>query len=140
MQALQKKVAETDNIVPVMSAVIKEVTGGENAEGITYTQNNEEKNIAVDGVFCAIGSVPNTQALEGVCELDESGYVKAGESLTVAELIDFCDSSPNISKYQAPRYYRFVNDLPQTATGKKQHFVIKKQAAEDLKNGLLLKK
>ena len=78
-KALQKKVAETDNIVPVMSAVIKEVTGGENAEGITYTQNNEEKNIAVDGVFCAIGSVPNTQALEGVCELDESGYVKAGE-------------------------------------------------------------
>ena len=72
-KALQKKVAETDNIVPVMSAVIKEVTGGENAEGVTYTQNDEEKNIAVDGVFCAIGSVPNTQALEGVCELDESG-------------------------------------------------------------------
>lgn len=66
--------------------------------------------------------------------------IKADESLTVAELINFCDSSPNISKYQAPRYYRFVNDLPQTATGKKQHFVIKKQAAEDLKNGLLLKK
>ena len=62
-----------------MSAVIKEVTGGENAEGVTYTQNGEEKNIAVDGVFCAIGSVPNTQALEGVCELDESGYVKACE-------------------------------------------------------------
>lgn len=78
-KALQKKVAETDNIVPVMSAVIKEVTGGENAEGVTYTQNGEEKNIAVDGVFCAIGSVPNTQALEGICELDESGYVKAGE-------------------------------------------------------------
>ena len=78
-KALQKKVAETDNIVPVMSAVIKEVTGGENAEGIVYIQNDEEKNIAVDGVFCAIGSVPNTQALEGVCELDESGYVKAGE-------------------------------------------------------------
>ena len=33
----------------------------------------------MDGVFCAIGSVPNTQALEGICELDESGYVKAGE-------------------------------------------------------------
>ena len=66
--------------------------------------------------------------------------IKADESLTVAELINFCDGSPNISKYQAPRYYRFVNELPQTATGKKQHFVIKKQAAEDLKNGLLLKK
>lgn len=62
-----------------MSAVIKEVTGGENAEGVTYTQNDEEKNIAVDGVFCAIGKRASTQALGGVCELDESGYVKAGE-------------------------------------------------------------
>ena len=79
-KALQKKVAETDNIVPVMNAVIKEVTGGENAEGrYLYAKRRGKRTIAVDGVFCAIGSVPNTQALEGVCELDESGYVKAGE-------------------------------------------------------------
>ena len=62
------------------------------------------------------------------------------DSLTVQELLDFCDASPNISKYQSPRYYRFVKTLPRTATGKKQHFVIKKQAKEDLAAGLLLKK
>ena len=39
-----------------------------------------------------------------------------------------------------PRYYRFVTELPHTATGKKQHYLIKKQAREDLKNGLLLRK
>ncbi len=61
-------------------------------------------------------------------------------SLTVTELIAYCDNSPNISKYQAPRYYRFVNELPHTATGKKQHYKIKQMAAKDLKNGLLLKK
>ncbi len=62
------------------------------------------------------------------------------ETLTVSELLAYCESSPHISKYQAPRYYRFVDELPHTATGKKQHFIIKKMAAEDLKNGLLLKK
>ena len=62
------------------------------------------------------------------------------DSLTVQELIDYCNESPNISKYQAPRYYRFVKDLPRTATGKKQHFVIKKQAKQDLADGLLLKR
>lgn len=85
---------------------------------------------------CIVTGVPDSTRGECVAAY----VIKADESLTVAELINFCDSSPNISKYQAPRYYRFVNDLPQTATGKKQHFVIKKQAAEDLKNGLLLKK
>lgn len=62
------------------------------------------------------------------------------KTLTVAELLAYCESSPHISKYQAPRYYRFVEELPHTATGKKQHFIIKEMAANDLKNGLLLKK
>lgn len=62
------------------------------------------------------------------------------DSLTVEELLSYCSSSPNLSKYQAPRYYRFVSELPHTATGKKQHYIIKKQAKEDLEKGLLLKK
>ena len=66
--------------------------------------------------------------------------IPSDESLTVQELIDYCAQSPNLSKYQAPRYYRFVSELPHTATGKKQHYIIKKQAEEDLKNGLLLRK
>lgn len=85
---------------------------------------------------CIVTGVPDSTRGESV-----AAYVIAeDDSLTVAELMDYCAASPNISKYQAPRYYRFVNDLPRTATGKKQHFVIKKQAKEDLANGLLLKK
>ena len=85
---------------------------------------------------CIVTGVPDKTRGESV-----AAYVIPGDdSLTVQELIDFCAASPNISKYQAPRYYRFVSDLPRTATGKKQHFVIKKQAEQDLKNGLLLKK
>ena len=72
---------------------------------------------------------------------ESAAYViPSDESLTVQELIDYCAQSPNLSKYQAPRYYRFVSELPHTATGKKQHYIIKKQAEEDLKNGLLLRK
>ena len=66
--------------------------------------------------------------------------IPADDSITVSELLDFCSKSPNLSKYQIPRYFRFVKELPTTATGKKQHYVIKKQAKEDLKNGLLLRK
>lgn len=85
-KALQKKVAETENIVPVMSAVLSEVTGGDNAEGLVYTQDGESKSVAVDGVFCAVGSIPNTDTVKGVCDVDGGGYIIAGEDgVTSAE-------------------------------------------------------
>ena len=85
---------------------------------------------------CIVTGVPDSTRGESVAAY----VIPSDESLTVQELIDHCDKSPNISKYQSPRYYRFVTELPHTATGKKQHFVIKKQAKEDLEKGLLLKK
>ncbi len=85
---------------------------------------------------CIVTGVPDNTRGESIAAY----VIKEDESLTVEELDSFCSSSPNLSKYQIPRYYRFVEELPQTATGKKQHFIIKKQAVEDLKNGLLQKK
>lgn len=78
-KSLQKKVAEKQNILPVLNAVLSEVTGGDKADGIVFTQNGEQKNLSVDGIFCAIGSDPNTAVLQGVCELNAGGYVIAGE-------------------------------------------------------------
>lgn len=85
---------------------------------------------------CIVTGVPDSTRGESVAAY----IIPEDDSLTVSELIDYCSKSPNISKYQAPRYYRFVAELPHTATGKKQHFIIKKQAKEDLENGLLLRK
>lgn len=85
---------------------------------------------------CIVTGVPDSTRGESVAAY----VIKEDDTLTVAELIEYCQSSPNLSKYQIPRYYRFVNELPQTATGKKQHFIIKKQAKIDLENGLLLRK
>lgn len=85
---------------------------------------------------CIVTGVPDSTRGESVAAY----VIPEDDSLTVAELIDHCAKSPDISKYQVPRYYRFVTELPQTATGKKQHFIIKKQAKEDFENGLLLRK
>ena len=85
---------------------------------------------------CIVTGVPDSTRGESIAAY----VIKEDESLTVEELLDFCNASENLSKYQVPRYFRFVKELPRTATGKKQHFVIKKQAKEDLENGLLIKK
>ena len=42
-----------------------------------------------------------------------------------------------ISAYKKPRYYRFIDALPMTATGKKMHYKVREMALEDLKNGKL---
>ena len=85
---------------------------------------------------CIVTGVPdNTRG-----EVLAAYIIPADSSVTVAELLEYCAASPNLSKYQTPKYYRFVPELPHTATGKKQHFIIKQQAEEDLKNGLLLKR
>lgn len=76
---LQKRVSETPNIIPIMNAVISEITGGEKAEGLIYTQNGVSKSLEIDGIFAAIGSVPNSDPMRGICVLDGSGYVIAGE-------------------------------------------------------------
>jgi acyl-CoA synthetase (AMP-forming)/AMP-acid ligase II len=48
-----------------------------------------------------------------------------------AELDAFCRASVALADYKRPRRYTFVDSLPYTATGKKQHFVLKNQASQD---------
>lgn len=63
--------------------------------------------------------------------------VPEDDSLTVSEMVDFCINSDMLSAYKRPRYYRFVKELPMTATGKLQHYMVKEMALSDLEMGLL---
>ncbi len=58
-------------------------------------------------------------------------------ALTEEDVIAWCRQSPMLSAYKRPRYYRIVSELPYTATGKKQHYILKQQAEKDMEAGLL---
>lgn len=77
-KSLQTRVKSVENIEPLYSAVPEEFLGGDMVNAIKLKQDGNEKTLDVDGVFIAIGSVPNTDILNGLCEL-EGGYIKAGE-------------------------------------------------------------
>ncbi|MBR1863614.1 MAG: FAD-dependent oxidoreductase [Ruminococcus sp.] len=77
-KTVQEKVRECEKIELVLSAKVKEIRGSSKVESIVVDQGGSERELAVSGVFTAIGSVPNTAVLEGLCEL-EGGYIKAGE-------------------------------------------------------------
>lgn len=55
---------------------------GERLEGIVLRNNitGEEESLFCDGVFVSIGRAPATALFEGQLELDEAGYIVAGES------------------------------------------------------------
>ncbi|MBV8590217.1 MAG: AMP-binding protein, partial [Acetobacteraceae bacterium] len=56
--------------------------------------------------------------------------VRAGEFLTEQDVRDFCRDQ--IAHYKVPRYIRFVDDYPMTATGKIQKFRMREQMQQEL--------
>lgn len=66
--------------------------------------------------------------------------IRNDESLTIRELLMFCAESSSLSSFTTPRFFRFVDELPYTPTGKKQRYVIRAQAPKDLEEGLLARK
>ena len=84
---------------------------------------------------CIVTCVPDMLRGQAVAAY----VIAADESLTVAELSDFCSKSKMLSKYKRPRYFAIVTSLPYTATGKKMHYALKQRAKDDLKTGVLQK-
>ncbi len=82
---------------------------------------------------CVITSVPDDLRGQSLVAY----VIKEDESLTAKELTTFCKNHPMLSVYKCPRFYRFVDSLPYTATGKKLHYKVREMALEDMAKGLL---
>lgn len=78
-KALVDAAEKRENIKIITNAVPVEVVGEKTVNGLVIRKDDGEKKLAVNGVFIAVGSVPNTALLSGIAKLDESGYVIAGE-------------------------------------------------------------
>jgi len=81
---------------------------------------------------CVVG-VPN-QLRE---QVPAAYIVPADDKLSAKDLSKFVNAHPMLAAYKRPKFYKFVKELPHTATGKLQRFKVKLKALEDLKNGLL---
>ncbi len=78
---LQENVKELSNVEFVWNHVVTSIEGNGQVERMTLrsTKDGTEETKEVDGVFIAVGIHPNTAFAEGLLEMDENGYVKAGE-------------------------------------------------------------
>lgn len=76
---MQERVLKNPKIEIIWNTEIKEVVGGDKVTHLKLTNTVENKNsdLEVDGIFLAIGHIPNTDYLNGQLELDELGFIKA---------------------------------------------------------------
>jgi thioredoxin reductase (NADPH) len=78
-QILQDRAMKNDKIAFIWDTVVEGIIGDE-SKGVAATRlrnvkTGAEQELPVDGVFIAIGHVPNTKLFEGQLKLDEQGYI-----------------------------------------------------------------
>lgn len=79
-EKLQKVLFEKENVEIIYGAKVEKLLGEKTFEGITISKNGEEKDISLDGMFVAIGLLPQNEQFSDVISLDENGYVDADEN------------------------------------------------------------
>lgn len=79
-RTLQEKVRSVPSIEVLLNASLLEITGSQRVSGISIMQSGKRKHIEADGVFAAIGIIPNTSAFGDIVRLDEKGFIIAGEN------------------------------------------------------------
>ncbi len=84
---LQDRLLRNDKIEVVWNAVLDEVLGEDEPPGVTGirlrdTNSGETRELAVNGVFVAIGHTPTTAIFKGHLDMDDEGYIQTAPDST----------------------------------------------------------
>lgn len=78
---LQKRLFQFPNVVFCWNQVCEEIQGEEQVEAILLknVKDGSSQRVKIDGVFVAVGIHPNSEPYQGLVDMDEGGYIVAGE-------------------------------------------------------------
>lgn len=78
---LQESLKKLSNVEMIWDSEVKEIKGEEQVESLLiYNKKADETaELSVAGVFIAVGTIPNTDFVKGLVQMDEKGYITAGE-------------------------------------------------------------
>jgi len=70
-----------DNVEIITGSVVDELLGGDTLTGIIIraTEDGTKTHLPIDGMFVAIGLIPQNEPFSGLVALDSYGYVDSGE-------------------------------------------------------------
>ena len=75
---------KNEKIEFILNAVIEKIKGEKNVEAVILknTQTGELSEMRIDGIFMAIGHIPNTQIFNGQIKMDDAGYLQTDPGST----------------------------------------------------------
>lgn len=75
------KIKEMNNVELHLETIVTKINGESKLDSVEIDTKGNKKEIVLDGLFMAIGSVPNLEFLNGYLDLDKYGYLAAGEDM-----------------------------------------------------------
>jgi len=86
-KTLVDKLLSNPNVEFVKNAVVSKVNGSDKVESLTLKDvtDNHEYDLPVDGVFVAVGILPNTESFKGLVDMNEGGYIIASENCKTSD-------------------------------------------------------
>ena len=80
-KALADRLTKLTNVQFILDSTVTALHGDTALKSIEVTnkKTGAKTELAVSGVFAAVGQVPNTQAFAGLVQTDATGYIVAGE-------------------------------------------------------------
>ena len=80
-KSLQDQLFALPNVEMVWNCTVNDILGEDAVTGLSLHDKKEGKDreLAVDGVFVAVGISPNSAAFAGAVKADENGWLEAGE-------------------------------------------------------------
>jgi acyl-CoA synthetase (AMP-forming)/AMP-acid ligase II len=106
------------------------ISGGENVHPVQVEAVLNEHPGVIDSLVVGLPD-------ERWGEVVVAYVVRADPGLDANVLEAYCREHAMLAGYKRPRAYRFVEELPTTATGKKIHYRMRDQVTEDAAAGLL---
>ncbi len=80
-KSLQNRLLSLDNVEVIWDTVVDEIEGEDKVESLMLRnkKTGEKSGLKVDGVFIAVGIEPDSEQYSGQVEMDQHGYIVAGE-------------------------------------------------------------
>ena len=78
-KSLVEDLEKRDNVKFILSATVDSIIADSEFKGITLNTKDGKTDLYCDGMFVAIGQVPENEPFENAVKLDERGYIVSGE-------------------------------------------------------------
>ena len=77
-----EEVKSKSNIEIILNASLNSLNGDSSVSSIDLLVDGNIKTLSVDGVFVAIGQIPNSDFLKNIIDLDDNGYINSSDCHT----------------------------------------------------------